>query len=134
MDYSFFAMLFAVATALAPEGAHEVSLQNMRHPEQSLVWTRGDDGRWAMQMNTRDAGHFERRGEVIVHHTGVDAPRRYPLAELLDTRGLGRRTDHVDLRGTFAPTVLRVERSGGAIELVDPTRALLMTRLRLHHR
>ena len=44
LDYSFFALLFALATTLAPAGAEEVGFQNVRHPDQSMTWRHGDDG------------------------------------------------------------------------------------------
>ena len=129
-DYSFFALLFAIATTLAPAGSDEVSLVNVRHPEQRMTWTREEDGRWAMTMNGRDIGHFERAGDAVFHHSGQRSPDRFLLSELLDADALTRRTRRVPLAGRFAPTVIRVDRDGG-VTLRDPTGRLLRTDLRL---
>lgn len=129
-DYSFFALLFLVATSLAPTGATTVTLENTHHPEQRMIWTRGEDGRWAMTINGRDMGHFSREPEAIVHHTGVRAPERFPIRELADRRDLRRDALRVRLIGARAP-MLRVEREGAALRLVDPTREVLAVPLRL---
>ncbi len=131
IDYAFFALLFAVATALAPPGATEVMLENTRDHEQRIEWTRQDDGRWAMHVNERDVGHFIRRGNVIVHETGVRDPDRYPLSELLDAGALRRDATRIEARGQFGPAVLQVRREGGAIRLSSSNGTLLPVPLRL---
>lgn len=133
-DYSFFALLFAIATTLAPAGASRVELQNQRHPEQSMVWTEAADGRWALSLNGRDVGSFVREGDVITHHTGQGAPDAHPLADLLTPGTLRRSARTIELRGGFAPARIEVVRDGGSVVLRDPTRHLLGTDLRLHHR
>lgn len=133
-DYSFFAMLFAIATSLSSPTSHEVSLVNVRHPEQRIVFTREDDGRWAMTLNERDVGRFERVGDAIFHHTDQRSPDRYMLAELLDPTAMGPRTERIPLRGTFAPAVLSVQRARGEITIEDPSREVLMTPLALRSR
>lgn len=129
-DYAFFAMLFAVATALAPANSREVTLVNARHPEQEMTWTRQDDGRWAMTMNERDLGRFERTEDAVFHHTENRSPERFLLGDLVDASSLSRRARRVPLRGRFAPTIIHVERDG-AVTLRDPSRRLLATDLRL---
>lgn len=129
-DYSFFALLFAIATTLAPAGADEVGFINVRHPEQRMTWTREGDGRWAMTMNERDIGRFERTGDAIFHHSDNRSPDRFLLNELLDPSALTRRATRIPLRGRFAPTVIHVDRDG-EVTLRDPTGRLLRTDLRL---
>lgn len=133
-DYSFFALLFTLATTLAPADAREVSLINARHPEQRMTWTRGDDGRWAMTMNDRDLGHFERTGDAVFHHTGQRSPDHFPLDALLDPARLSARATRLSLRGRFSPTALEIRREDGRVVLHDPDRRLLATDLRLEHR
>jgi len=128
-DFSFFALLFVVATSLAPGDAREVTLVNARHPSQRMTWTRGADGRWAMTLNERDMGQFERTDDAVFHHSGQRSPDHFPLADLLDPSTLTSR--RVRLRGRFGPTVLHVRRGGGATRLSDPTGELLRTDLRL---
>lgn len=130
-DTSFFAWLFLVATSLAPADATTVTLENTAHPEQRMIWTRADDGRWAMTINGRDMGHFVRESEVVVHHTGTRAPDRFPIAELVQPSDLRRNATRIRLAGTRAPTVIHVEPDGGARRLVDPSRETLRVPLRL---
>jgi hypothetical protein len=130
-DYSFFAMLFAIATSLSPPTSHEVSLVNVRHPEQRIVFSLGDGGRWTMTLNQRDVGRFERVGDAVFHHTDLRSPDRHLLSELLDPSTLGRGTERIPLRGTFAPAVLTVRRAGGEITIEDPSREVLMSPLAL---
>lgn len=125
LDYAYFVVLFLVATSLAPPDARHVVLENTRHAEQRLEWTRGDDGRWAMTINGRDMGHFVRRGEVAVHETGVRDPDHYTIAELADPSDLRRDATRVRLRGQLAPSVLRIEREGGALRLTDERERLI---------
>lgn len=132
-DYSFFAMLFAVVQTLAPSGATQLELQNVRHPEQTIVWDRGDDGRWALAVNGRDVGTFVREGSVVTHFRPPRDPSRHALSDLLDPSTLQRRARRIDLRGTFAPARIEISREGGAVTLRDPTRHLLVTDLRLRH-
>ena len=82
MDYTFFAMLFYVVSSLAPNATTELRLQNSRHPEQSLVWTHGADGRWAMTINGREMGHFERSVDAVLHHTEIRETDRYAFRDL----------------------------------------------------
>jgi hypothetical protein len=128
-DFSFFALLFAVATSLAPADAREVTLVNVRHPTQRMTWTRGDDGRWAMTLNERAMGELERRDGAIFRHTGQRSPDHFPLRDLVEPPAPTAR--RVRLRGRFAPTVLHVQRRGGTTTLSDPSRELLRTDLRL---
>jgi hypothetical protein len=130
MDYSFFALLFYLASSLAPNASAERTWVNGTHPEQSITWTPEGEG-WEMTVNGREIGVFQRDGDAIVHHTGVDAPHRFPIAELASVAANARR---IPLRGSFAPTVLTVEREQGRVSLVDPTRNLLRTRLILRAR
>lgn len=134
LDYSFFALLFAIATSLAPASATTVVLENTQHAEQRMEWTRGEDGRWAMLINGRDMGHFARDGSDVVHDTGVRAPDRFPLAELADARDLRRGATRVRLRGRFAPTILRIEADGDASRITDPGGDHLRVPLRLYAR
>lgn len=131
MSYSFFAMLFLVATMIAPPNAQVVTLQNTAHPEQSIEWTRGADGRWAMHLNGRDVGHFRREGGDVIHETGVRDPDRFAEGTLVDPASLRADARELRLRGSFARTTLRVERSGGTVQLVDAARDLLPIPLRL---
>ncbi|MCZ7683849.1 MAG: hypothetical protein M5U28_35830 [Sandaracinaceae bacterium] len=133
-DYSFFALMFALATSLAPDGAREVALQNTRYPEQELAWVREGDGRWAMTINGRDMGHFRREGDAIVHETGVRAPDRFELASLADGRDLRRGARRVRLRGRWSRTVLEVSEETGGPLVRDPTREVLAVPLRLRAR
>ena len=133
-DYSFFAMLFVIATSLSPGGSHEVSLVNVRHPEQRIVFSRGDDGRWAMTLNERDVGRFERVGDAVFHHTDLRSPDRYVVSDLVDASALGREVERVALRGPFAPAVLRVRRTDGEVTIDDPSREVLMTPLAIRAR
>ena len=133
-DYSFFVLLFVIATSLSPTDATRVELQNVRHPEQSITWARGGDGRWAATVNQRELGHFERAGGEVVHHTGQGAPDRFRIDSLVTPAQLGRAANALTLRGQFEGTVLRVERADGRVALHDPSGELLVTRLRLHHR
>src|SRR5688572_20258953 len=101
MDYSFFALMFLIASALAPQGARELTLQNMRHPEQSIVWTRQADGAYAMRLNERDVGAFRRDDTSVVHTTGVREPVRFSITELVDSSALRVDTSALPLRGSF---------------------------------
>ncbi len=131
LDYSFFALMFALATSLAPAGSRVVALENTRYPEQRLEWTRGDDGRWAMTINGRDLGHFRREGDAVIHETGVRDPDRFELASLADPRDLRRGATRVRLRGPWSQTVLGVRDEGGTLLVTDPTREALAVPLRL---
>lgn len=131
LDYSFFALMFALATSLAPEGARTVVLENTRHAEQRMEWTLEDDGRWAMTINGREMGRFHRDGDAIVHETGVRAPDRFELVELADARDLRRGARRVRLRGRWAARVIEVRSEGGARILADPSREVLAVPLRL---
>lgn len=131
-DYSFFALLFAVATALAPPDASEVTLRNQRHPRQTVTFTRGDDGRWALRVNDRDVGALERRDGAVFHHTGQRSPGHFPIDEMLDPATLD--AARIRLRGRFAPTVLSVRRDDGRVILHDPGGELLRTDLALESR
>jgi hypothetical protein len=130
-DYSFFALLFAIATTLAPAGSTHVVLENTRHAEQRLEWTRGADGRWAMTINGREMGRFVRDGDVVVHDTGVRAPDRFSISELADPSDLRRGATRVRLRGPFAPGVLRVDGGDGALRLTGERGSFLPVPLRL---
>lgn len=133
-DYSFFAMLFAVATSLAPADATQVEWVNVRHPQQSLRWERASNGSWAMTVNERDVGRWVREASGITHRTGPDASRRFPLQALVRESDLVATTSRIRLRGQFSATTLAVERDGERLELVDPVGRLLATRLRLRFR
>ena len=98
-DYAFFALLFAVATTLAPADAREVTLVNGAHPDETLVWTRGEDARWALTVNGRDVGHFRRDGAMVVHETGQRAPDRFPIASLVDPDSLRRGATRLPTKG-----------------------------------
>jgi hypothetical protein len=125
LDYSFFALMFLLATSLSPAGAPVVTLENSAHPEQEMVWTRQADGRWAMTINRRDMGHFVREGDAVVHHTGVRAPERHPIASLADRRDLRPGAAAVRLLGESAGRSIRVSRQGDALRLDDPSRRTL---------
>ncbi len=131
LDYSFFALLFLVATSLAPPDARTVVLENTRHAEQRLEWTRGDDGRWAMTINGRDMGHFARRGSEVVHETGLRDPDHFAIEGLVEASDLRPDTTRLRLRGQFAPSVLRAERNGGALRLASEAGSLIPVPLRL---
>ena len=133
-DYAFFALLFAVATTLAPADAREVTLVNSAHPDQSLVWVRGDDARWALTVNGREVGHFRRDGSTVVHETGQGEPDRFPIASLLDPAALRPDARRVPARGDFAPAVISIEREVGVTRLSDASRALLYVPLLLRSR
>jgi hypothetical protein len=130
-DFSFFALLFLLAQSLAPDGSARLVLENVRHPEQRMEWTRGGDGQWAMTINERDMGRFERRGADVVHHSGVREAEHFPIAALVDVSELRRGAEHVRLAGTFAGRRVEIAPDGDGIVLTDPTRALLRTPLRL---
>lgn len=125
LDYSFFALMFLLATSLSPAGAPRVALENTSHPEQQMVWTRQDGGRWAMTINGRDMGHFVREAGAVVHQTGVRDPERYPIAELADPRDLRPGATAVRLLGESAGRSIRVSRQGDALRLDDPSRRTL---------
>lgn len=130
-DYSFFALMFALATSLAPEGARTVVLENTRHAEQRMQWVRQDDGRWAMTINGREMGHFSRTDDAVVHETGTRAADRFELASLGEVRDLRRGATRVRLRGRWSRTVLEVSDEDGALRLSDPSREVLAVPLRL---
>lgn len=131
LDYSFFALLFLLATGLAPDASQERAWINSRHPQQSIVWSREGDG-WAMRINGRELGVFHRDGDAIVHHTGQSEPQRFPLDALAPE--VPRDARRIALRGAFAPTVLTVERGEGRLTLVDASRELLRVPLILSAR
>ena len=136
LDYSFFALLFYIASALAPGATAERTWVNGRHPEQSITWTRGTNG-WALTVNGREVGLFRRDGDAIVHDTRTPStpdaePRRFPIAQL--AAHFGPDADRITLRGSFAPATLTVERAGQQVTLSDPSRHLLRTELILRGR
>ena len=132
LDHSFFALMFLLASALSPSDAPSLVLENTRHPEQRMVWTRADDGRWAMTINGRDMGHFAREADAVVHHTGVQSPDRYPVNRLADRRDLRRDATQVRLRGNHAGVTVRVIREEGRTRrLEDPSRRVLPVPLRV---
>ncbi|HEY8428875.1 MAG TPA: hypothetical protein VIL20_10890 [Sandaracinaceae bacterium] len=131
LDFSFFALLFAIATSLAPAGARTVVLENTQHPEQRMAWMLESDGRWAMTLNGREMGRFWRDGAAIVHETGVRAPDRFELARLAEVRDLRRGARRVRLRGRWSERVIEVRDEGGARILADPSREVLGVPLRL---
>lgn len=130
-DYSFFALLFLLASALAPDAAHERAWVNASHPEQAITWTREGDG-WAMRVNGRELGVFHLRGDAVIHQTNGQAPERYPVAELASPPSPDAR--RVELRGSFAPNTLEVRREDDRLTLVDPGRELLRAPLILRAR
>lgn len=125
LDYSFFALMFLLATSLSPASAPTVTLENTSHPDQQMVWTRQDDGRWAMTINGRAMGHFVREAGAVVHHTGVRDPERYAIEALADPRDLRPGATAVRLRGSSGPGSIRVSRRGDALRLDDPSRRTL---------
>ena len=133
MDYTFFAMLFYVASSLAPSAQTEITLQNSRFPDQALVWTHGEDGRWAMTINGREVGHFERSGDTILHHTGLRETDRHPVGEL--AAPFQSSATRIQLRGPFTPSVIQIARSRGQpTRLTDPSRNVLTVPLLLSAR
>ncbi|MCA9606582.1 MAG: hypothetical protein KC619_13345 [Myxococcales bacterium] len=130
-DYSFFALLFLLATSLAPDAGAERAWINSRYPEQSITWTPEGEG-WAMRVNGREMGIFHLDGDAVVHHTGQGEPHRFPVAAL--SGPVSRDARRIPLRGRFAPTVLAVERSGDEVRLVDAGRELLRVPLILSSR
>ncbi len=130
-DYSFFALLFLIASALAPNAGAERTWINSRHPEQQIAWTAEGDG-WAMRVNGREIGVFHLTADAVVHHTGQGEPRRFPIDALAGAVAPGAR--RIPLRGRFAPTVLAVERAEGQLRLVDASRELLRVPLVLSSR
>lgn len=131
MDYAFFAMLFAIATALAPSGSARVGFQNTRHPDQHMTWVRGDDGRWAMTINGREAGHYQRSGDVVIQDRGDEGTERLPIGQLLNPQDLGPGSARVRLSERFSRATLDVHRENGGIELRESARRILVTGLRL---
>ena len=131
MDYSFFALLFLLASSLSPDANAELTWVNGSHPEQTISWTPEGDG-WELHVNGREVGIFQRDGDAIVHHTGQSEPRRFEIALLAEP--IAENARRIRLRGSFAPTVLRVERTAGGVALVDASRELLRTRLILRVR
>ena len=137
VDYTFFALLFSIATSLAPADATVVTLQSSRHQNQAMVWTRHTDGRWTMTLNGRQMGSFERRAHEVLHYTGAQTgqstpPTEFPIAQLAGT--VRRTTARIPLRGRWSSTVLRVERGQGPPRIVDPSGELLRVELILHTR
>ncbi|MBX3276159.1 MAG: hypothetical protein KF729_38255 [Sandaracinaceae bacterium] len=130
-DYSFFALLFLLASALAPDAVAERTWTNSRHPEQSIRWTREGDG-WAMRVNGRELGVFHRDGDSVVHHTGQGAPHRFPVEALAPA--FARAARRIPLGARFAPVVLAVEREADRVTLSDPSRELLRVPLHLSAR
>ena len=115
----------------APEGSRGLVLENVRHPEQQMIWSRGGDGRWAMTINQRELGHFVRDGAGVVHTTGVREPDRYPTTTLVESADLVRGSRRVRLRGAFATRTIEITRDGDGLVLTDPSGELLRTPLRL---
>ena len=130
-DSSFFALLFLLASSLAPDSGAERTWINSRYPQQTIQWTHAGDG-WAMTINGREMGVFHRDGDAIVHHTGQGEPQRFSVDALAPEVPAGTR--RIVLRGRFAPTVLSVERAEGRVTIVDPTRELLRVPLILGSR
>lgn len=130
-DYSFFALLFLLASALAPDASHERAWVNASHPEQEILWTREGDG-WAMRVNGRELGVFQRHGDAIIHQIDGRAPERFGVAELAGPTSADAR--RIALRGSFAPNTLDVRREGDRLTLVDPGRELLRAPLILRAR
>lgn len=130
-DYSFFALLFLLASSLAPDAGAERAWVNSRYPQQSITWTPEGEG-WAMRVNGREMGIFHLDGDDVVHHTGQGEPRRFPITAL--SGPVARDARRIVLRGQFSPTVLAVEREGGQLRLVDSTRELLRVPLILSSR
>lgn len=131
LEHAYFALMFLLASALSPADANTLVLENTRHPEQRMVWTRADDGRWAMTINGRDMGHFVREPDAVMHHTGVRAPERYSLDQLADLRDLRRDATEVRLRGDYAGVTVRVLQEGRTRRLEDANRRVLPVPLRL---
>lgn len=129
-DYTFFALLFLLAQSLAPAGSTNLVLENVRHPDQRMEWSRQSDGRWAMTINDRELGHFERTATHVLHHTGMRSPDHFPIAELAEAADL-RGGARVRLSGRFAPRVVEITSEGRARILTDPSRELIRTPLRL---
>ncbi|MGE0791162.1 MAG: hypothetical protein AB7S26_36150 [Sandaracinaceae bacterium] len=131
-SYSFFALLFLLARGLAPGASAELAWINGDHPDETIAWTRGEGGEWSLSVNGRDVGLWSLEGDAIVHATGIEAPRRYPIAELSEpVRAEARR---VALRGEFAPAVLTVQRGRAGPSVRDPSRTVLGMTLRLSAR
>ncbi|MEZ4335873.1 MAG: hypothetical protein R3B82_04535 [Sandaracinaceae bacterium] len=95
-DYSFFALLFLLATSLAPDAGAERAWINSRYPEQSITWTPEGEG-WAMRVNGREMGIFHLDGDAVVHHTGQGEPHRFPVAAL--SGPVSRDARRIPLRG-----------------------------------
>lgn len=134
LDYAFFAMLFAIATSLAPSSASEVGFQNTRHPDQHMTWVRGQDGRWAMTINGREAGHYQRQGDHIIQDRGDEGVSRYAIGELLSPQDLRRGADRIRLDARFSSATLEVRRNAGTLELHEAAQRVLVTGLRLESR
>jgi len=130
-DYSFFALLFSLASALAPHGGQELTWVNGSHPEQTITWSRDGDG-WAMRINGRELGRFYARGDAVIHQLDGRAPDRHPTDALAGAVEPDAR--RIELRGSFAPNTLEVRREDGRITLVDPGRELLRAPLILRAR
>ena len=86
-DYSFFALLFLLATSLAPDAGAERAWINSRYPEQSITWTPEGEG-WAMRVNGREMGIFHLDGDAVVHHTGQGRGDREVPDAVLDVGGV----------------------------------------------
>jgi hypothetical protein len=133
-DFSFFALLFLLASSLAPDGSRSIVLENTRYPEQTMTWTRGSDGRWAMTINGRDLGFFERTADAIVHATGQRDPDRFAIVDLADAADLTRTATSIRLLGRWSPRIVSVAPEGDTRILSDDSRELLRTPLRLRAR
>ncbi|MFK7992324.1 MAG: hypothetical protein AB8I08_40260 [Sandaracinaceae bacterium] len=131
MDYAFFAMLLAIATALAPSGSAQVGFQNTRHPDQHMTWVRGDDGRWAMTINGREAGHYHRSGDVVIQDRGDEGTERFRIGQLLNPNDLGPQSTHIRLAERFTHARLDIHRDNSSVELRETARRILVTGLRL---
>ena len=127
-DYSFFALLFTLAQALAPGAGPELSWVNGDHPDQTITWTHRGDG-WDLTVNGREMGRFYRRGGEVVMQQEGGPPQRFVVEQLMAPLDQGARRVH--LRGSFAPAVLSIERRGTRVTLRDPTRSVLGTSLTL---
>ncbi len=131
-DYSFFALLFVLAQALAPGATQELTWVNGAHPDELITWTREGDG-WTLKVNDHTLGAHRRQGdEVTFLLEGAEAPERYRIDALMAPFQPSDRT--VSLRGRFAPTVLSLDRAGRAARLRDPDGRVLGVPLTLRSR
>lgn len=128
IDYSLWAMLFVIATSLAPSSSRTLTFENEAQPGQTAVWTR-EGTQWELRLNGRPAGSFRVEGVDVVHTLSPGEQRRYSLHQLVEP--VGPQDRQAVLRGPFENRRLRIERGSSGIRLIDRERRVLPASLRL---